>query len=398
MQEAPTTLPRCGRASATGPDSWVGSPAWIATTATWSTVSSFLTRVVPTVYVGFFFDWLNQGTVGYRPDQPFGQPRDLAEFDDVFEVVLTAFRGYVTEREHRERARRLTELNEPVIEGGVYFIIRSQDAEQGAGGFVPNDTSSDSFFPRSASALIPDLWVRLEYEPAFRQRIRLELEAAAVFGDIENALPALPDPDDPAAGRRDIQQFGLAFESDFRWDNLFTGLNAGFASGRTTRDGDGSPGWGVNDINTINGSGTNDRDITNFIFDRDYFIDMIMFREVIGAITNAIYFNPFIQYNFFTAQASAMGARLDAIYALAARPDSDTGRRAEYRVRAGHDALLSDRCLSCGSGLRGLLPRGGTRTGRRIEPGSRASPSSMASSPITNPMSTRVWPTRCRSE
>ena len=41
----------------------------------------FVTRILPTIYAGFMFDWQNQGTASYRADQPYGQPRDLAEFD-----------------------------------------------------------------------------------------------------------------------------------------------------------------------------------------------------------------------------------------------------------------------------------------------------------------------------
>jgi uncharacterized protein (TIGR04551 family) len=287
----------------------------------------FVTRVLPTIYVGFLFDWQNQGTASYREDQPLGQAHDLAEVDDVFEVVFTAFRSYFTEREQRERARRLTELNEPIIEGGVYFVLRNQAAEQGSGGgFEPNDTTTP-FVPRLASAIIPDIWVRLLWEPAFRRRIRLELEAVAVIGEIENALPTNPDPGNPDAARREIQQFGVAFESDFRFADLTTGLNAGFASGRSTT-GDNArtaPGWGVRDFNPVTGGTGADREVRNFKFDRDYFVDMIMFRELIGAITNAIYFNPFVQYNFWTAQSDSMGARLDLIYALPARAEVTPG-------------------------------------------------------------------------
>jgi uncharacterized protein (TIGR04551 family) len=299
----------------------------------------FVTRILSTVYVGFLYDWPSSGTVGYQLDQPFGQARDLSQLDDVNEFVLTAFRAYFTERERRERDRLIKEENVPVVEGGAYVVFREQTAEQGAGGFFPNDTES-AFYPRVAEAIIPDVWVRLQWEPAFRQRIRLELEAVAVLGSIENVRAGLPDPANPEISQRDIQQFGLAFESDFRFDDLTTGLNAGFASGRST-EGDNArlaPGWGILDLNPVTGGDETDRDVTNFKFDRDYTVDMLMFREIIGGITNAIYFDPYIQYNFFTAQANAMGFRFDAIYAMAANEASTPG--GEQPIGLELDALV----------------------------------------------------------
>lgn len=280
----------------------------------------FVTRILETLYVGYLYDFVSQGTQTYEEDQPFGQPRDLSELDDVNQMGFIVVRSYNSEREQRDRTRRLKELHQPIIEGGLYMIFRDQRAEQGAGGFTPNDTESD-FYPRNANAIIPDIWVRLLWEPAFRQRIRLELEAVGLFGDIDNVSP------ENGNDSRDIQQFGLAFESDFRFQNLTTGLNAGYASGRST-EGENArlrPGWGIIDDNLVTSGSDADRDVTNYKFDRDYMVDMIMFREIIGGITNAIYFDPFIQYNFFTAQDNAMGVRFDAIYALAPKADVTPG-------------------------------------------------------------------------
>jgi len=37
--------------------------------------------------------------------------------------------------------------------------------------------------------------------------------------------------------------------------------------------------------------------LTQFIFNRDYFVDMILFRHLIGAVTNAAYAKPFLSYD-----------------------------------------------------------------------------------------------------
>ncbi|MCI0671632.1 MAG: hypothetical protein L0Y64_14350, partial [Myxococcaceae bacterium] len=43
-------------------------------------------------------------------------------------------------------------------------------------------------------------------------------------------------------------------------------------------------------------TGCGDRDIRNFRFDRDYRIDMILWRDLLGAVTDAVYARPSITY------------------------------------------------------------------------------------------------------
>lgn len=291
----------------------------------------FITRPLDRVYVGFVYDWPSAGTTGYIEDQPFGQPRDLSQVDDVNQFGFMLLRAHLGDDERRERDRVLKEERRPVFDAGVYLIRRTQEGDQVANGFLPNDTEGDIFL-RRASAWIPDIWVRMLWEPAFKQRIRLEIEAVGIFGEIENVKSGLPEDD----SNRELQQIGVAFESDFRFDKLVTGLNAGYASGRSTVGENArlAPGWGVQDLNPVTGGSATDREVTNFKFDRDYFVDQIMFREIIGTITNAIYFNPFFQYDFFTAQTNAMGARIDLIYALAPKPEVTPGGDAGIGLEA----------------------------------------------------------------
>jgi uncharacterized protein (TIGR04551 family) len=37
--------------------------------------------------------------------------------------------------------------------------------------------------------------------------------------------------------------------------------------------------------------------LKQFAFNRDYFVDMILWRHLVGAVTNAAYFKPFLQYD-----------------------------------------------------------------------------------------------------
>ncbi|MBN1947750.1 MAG: TIGR04551 family protein [Bradymonadales bacterium] len=321
---------------------------------------SFTARILPKIplYLGLSYDWVTQGSQSYLANQTGGQARDLSEIDDAVQWVFTVMRTYLSDREILQRNRQLYDLRQPILEGGARLLLRNQTAEQGEGGFVPNDLTT-AFQPRQASVIVPDLWARFLYVPKSEWMIRLELEAAAVFGSIEGYQGALTD---QGIVERDILQFGLAFESDFQFDNLYTGFNAGFATGRSPYADyeELSAGWGILDRNTV----THDEKITNFIFDRDYVIDMIMFREIIGAITNTVYFNPYLRYDFFREQASALGFRIDGIYAHALEPAVTPGGEAPIGLEG--DAMLFYRAdhyqADIGYGL--FLPLGALNGGR----------------------------------
>ncbi|MBT9555824.1 MAG: hypothetical protein IV100_07335, partial [Myxococcales bacterium] len=61
-------------------------------------------------------------------------------------------------------------------------------------------------------------------------------------------------------------------------------------------------------------NGNFNKEITNFKFDRNYRIDMIMFREVMGTITNAWYARPFVSYDLFAdSPDEALGGELAVI-------------------------------------------------------------------------------------
>ncbi|MCA9518504.1 MAG: hypothetical protein KC635_26395, partial [Myxococcales bacterium] len=111
---------------------------------------------------------------------------------------------------------------------------------------------------------------------------------------------------------RDIQQFGGALEIQYNYDRLDIGLDAGFATG------DSAEGFGVLDRNTLSEpDGSPNTKVTNFKFDRDYHVDLLLFREVIGTVTNAVYIKPWIAYDLFEGPEDTLGFRLDLEYAQA---------------------------------------------------------------------------------
>ncbi len=269
----------------------------------------FITNLFDT-YVALAWDYNYSGPLGISADQYWGQPRELSNYDDVRSYVISIFQRPLREEEIAMRNRQLKEERRPAFDWGMYFVYRVQKLT--AEGFNALEQANDyTWWPRGARAAIPDLWLRYTHEPSFGRRIRLEGEFAAILGSIDNANP---NPGNPIR-QRDIRQFGGAVEFEYINRALATGLNTGFATGRTIEEGDETPiGFGVIDEWSVSDQ---EPVLTNFKFDRNYFVDSIMFREVVGAITNAVYFNPFFQYDLFAKQDDTLGVRLDLITANA---------------------------------------------------------------------------------
>lgn len=280
----------------------------------------FVTRLFGT-YFGVGYDFPSEGILAYNDTDLLGQPRDgTGSFDDVNQWVFTAFKRPLTPEEKAEQERALREEGAPVINAGAYVVYREQEAayEDAVLGDNFNFDGAPPLEARGASAWIPDLWVQMLWEPRFQSRLRLEVEAVAIFGEIDYvSAPGGSTSDcfsaenraseDCKSRFREIRQYGAAFEAEYRHNKLLTfGFYSGFASGRNAF------GFQLNDgkVDPLDPP-------SNFKFDRDYHVDMILFREIIGSVTNASYFKPWVQFDFWTRNKDTFGFRLESIYSLA---------------------------------------------------------------------------------
>lgn len=260
------------------------------------------------VYVTAAWDYVYSGAVTDDPTQNFGQAKDLGGADDVQQWTLSFSQQPMSERELIEREKSLREDFKPAFDWGVYGRIRQQDfdlsdtslaAIQSEGGAAAYD--SLSLVPRNAFAVIGDLWLRYEQRFDFHSGIRLELEAVGIFGEIENTTLDSSLPETAV----DLEQIGLAFEAQYDSDTLTIGLDAGFATGGTTRG-------------------------STFSFDPDYHLDLIMFREVLGTVANAWYAKPYVSFDFFQSRQDRLGFQVDLLLAGALDSDATPGKSSFY--------------------------------------------------------------------
>ncbi|MCA9547785.1 MAG: hypothetical protein KC613_25450, partial [Myxococcales bacterium] len=264
--------------------------------------------------------------------------------DDVNEWVIALFDKPVTREEKEARERDLNEVRKPVFDWGIYTVLRSQDRAIENTGSLPTTGAADpaiASLNSETDAFIPDAWFNFEYRPEKGQHYKVQLELVGIFGTINDVpIGALQSKDpvvcaDDAIGpdeidncpasrriyqrKRDIEQWGYALEFDASYGKLKYGFHQGGASGDST------DGFGVLDKAPIDPDRPRDQSITNFRFDRDYIVDMIMFREVIGSVTNALYFKPYVGYNFIEDEREAWGFKISAIYGRALEADATPG-------------------------------------------------------------------------
>lgn len=245
-----------------------------------------------------------------RPRRDPSRVVDLEPSDDV--TTFTA--AWLRTRSPAVRLRRAA-AGLPTFEYGVFVSHRRQDRDVpadylpiagAAPGVDPRDLMARGFTATSTGA-----WVRIS-----SPRLRLELEGTYAHARVEQPSLVPGVLLDQAATS---DQYGLAFESEAALGRHRLGLDAGVASG------DDAPGFGAlptpggaptrpGDLDGPQADPPGDTTVDNFRFHPDYRIDRILFREIIGTVTDAAYARPHARL----ALADLGHARFDLEAALVA--------------------------------------------------------------------------------
>lgn len=204
--------------------------------------------------------------------------------------------------------------------------------------------------PRNTTLYRPGAWFRARWRPDFRSSLRLEVELQALIGDIGNTQrrEELEDTD------KELRGFGGAFEAEYKRDRLAVGFDFGFATGDDRRYLGVLDGQNIvvrDDAIYLDDEGTNVRDnpvVTSFWFHRDYHVDLILFRQVIGTVTNAVYMKPWVAYTLLDTDDLKLHARFDLLYAAAARPEGTPGNGNHWGVEMDASVAME---LPAGFGL-----------------------------------------------
>lgn len=249
-----------------------------------------------------------------------GQPFDLDDSDDVYQWIVVLAR-----LDSPEQFADRREAGELALNYGTYFVWRKQDYDQN--GTTIGQAPTGEYAYRGARAYIPDVWFKLAYK-----RLQIEAEAVGVFGTIkqlDDVSSSLAIDDDQEFT---IRQFGGVARLTYRLldDDLTLGLETGFASGD---EWDNEPMGRTNVTRAKALPGEGDLSINAFRFDFDYEVDLILFRELIGTVTNALYFKPTLRYDL----TDRFTFKSQAVWSFAHRPVATPGNGAMYGVELDGD-------------------------------------------------------------
>ena len=286
-------------------------------------------------------DFVNEGVTNDDTFEYGGQDKDATQLDDVQQIAF----GFA--RKHNDaEVEELIENDDWVLNYGFYNVVRwqSYSLEQmdigasdypfgtaPAGKFADRQSLRTSLVERNLSLYIGDIWLKFLWK-----RLHIEFEGLWLTGSLGDAAKdAMEQQENARLGITDnsigINQYGFLLQVDYKFldDSLFVGGETGIASGDPYHGEGYDTGFGVypyqnrqySDVKyqrTKYGPMIEDRSVTNFRFDPDYHVDMILFREIIGTVTDAAYLKPTVRYNI----TPAIGAGLDMIFSWALEPDS----------------------------------------------------------------------------
>ncbi len=326
------------------------------------------------IRIEFGLEFTSIGATTANPYEVYGQPKDLGQDDDISTYTVRVFSRPLTDAQRGERRRLLEVRRNVAFDWGALLIFTDQtyDSMANAPGAAAGegcelltetangtplwtngssgapkiqDTDCYRLVPRDAFFFTPSLWARWEWRPNFATRLRVEWELAMVVGNVDSLQ------NEEIEGFRDTSKdwlsVGSALEVEVWWESLKVGLMFGLATGDERRylgyiDGQNITSPDDADYETDYNVNSN-ASVESFWFNRDYRLDLILFRQVIGGVTNAVYVKPWVGYDLGLGEDVKISAQLDVLYAAAVDPNGTPGQGRHYGVEIdAHVGLVYD--------------------------------------------------------
>jgi uncharacterized protein (TIGR04551 family) len=247
-----------------------------------------------------------------------GEPFDATNRDDVSQYTFML--GKIdTQQDWQEKVDR----GDKAWNLGTMVRYRSQDLDQSYPmpatptplGSTP-DQVGQTLVKRSLSMTTIDVWGRWSWH-----HLLIEAEGAVILGNIAG-VKDLPD---ITVSQLDIRQGGGV--GRMVYGALHNTLKLRFEAGFATGDQAESPLAGqTNYLANPVLQPAGDHTLTNFSFDPDYHVDLILFRRILGTVTNAIYAKPSISWDV----TDYFGGQFDIIASFPHVPVSTPGNGRMY--------------------------------------------------------------------
>jgi len=251
-------------------------------------------------------------------NSPDGYPYDLSQDDDVLQLMaaITKIDSPVTLRERVDRGDIVFNYGLQVVyrnQGNVVQPVTTMTQPGTTGPQPQTPTEVGMTVPFGAWSVTPDLWFKLQYKA-----LTVEFEGIGIFGKINH--PGILSESNQALS---LFQLGWVVASELRLyrDAFFVGLETGGASGDQAE----AAGQYLNYRWRFVQQPAGDTAIKDFHFSPDYHVDEILFRHILGTVTNAVYIKPATAYWFDLGRTRAIGLNGSIIYSMAQVPVSTPG-------------------------------------------------------------------------
>jgi uncharacterized protein (TIGR04551 family) len=258
-------------------------------------------------------DFAGEGPTSQAIFQSQGQAWDLGQLDDVSQYV--AVLGY-RPAEEEQLVRLRSGL--PAFAGGAYYVFRNQVLSSEGTDWLGNQDNAEHI-RRDAWAHIIDLWFQFRYE-----RFRAETEWTVIYGGIMCTETANWDFVERNA---EVLQWGGVLQLEYtaigqptvRSNRLRFGVEAGYASGDPNEEGLSAAAGILDQRGAALGVAGADT-LSRFRFDPDFNVDLILFEQILGSVSGAYYFRPWVDYTLALGVGRSkkfLNFRLDTVWSRA---------------------------------------------------------------------------------
>ena len=278
-----------------------------------------------------------------------GFPLDLTQKDDV-----TQYMAAITKIDDDKTWRERIAAGDVVVNYGAQLVYRSQDyatfnitqytppygtsgtyAQPAGTPLTSSDLGNSIRANVNALLFIPSLWFKLGWKA-----LTLEFEGNMLAGKMGDAGPLRLDTTTDKG--LTILQAGWVLASQLKLynDSLFIGFETGGATGdQAELAGAGTPANPsyypyLNYRWKFVPQPRGDKNLNDFHFSPEYHVDEILYRRILGTVSNAIYFKPSIAYwlDLDSRRENDVGISGSIIYSIAPVPVSTPGNSMNYGV------------------------------------------------------------------
>jgi len=287
--------------------------------------------------VSLSLDWPLEGRAMYDPFAPWGHGYDLGDLDDIWQWrIKVLMRGAEAPDGSSFSWGLFTRFR-----WQNYSSLGDESPAEGCRSPYPwfPEYSCVELLARDAFVFTPDVWMKAVFNVGGGFHLDVEGEVAARLGWLDATQELSGNASD-----KNLLGIGGALKTQIRTDDMVAGIEIGIASGD-----EGSLAFGVLDRPTVaepdeanwqNSPVSHNDTVTSFLFHPNYFVDRIMFRRVVGAVTNSFYAKPNAQIELWELAQASLWLDASLLYGRALVPSSTPGNAQDLGLEADVGLVL----------------------------------------------------------